>query len=265
VLALGVAACAGRRPQTEFLASPAPDDLLAALAAASPAGDCYEASLYVEFEGGFLGEDTRKINGQLALDAPGRARLLGAYGAFKKLFDLAVEPDSFRLFDTGARVVYVGETADPEAAEELGLAVNPGEIPRLLRLGSTGPLAGAEVLSVTRVNGDHLEAVFRFPADESRWIARYGRGSWRLEALERWRGKDLTLLVEYGRYTEIEGRMVPRSVAVTHPEGSERVRIEVRSLRFRDEPRPSAFRFSAPEDVPVQPVGRLQKALPGVP
>jgi len=265
LVGISLAGCAGRRQPVELLAPPAPGELLNALAAASPPGDCYEASLYIEFEGGFLGDDTRKINGQLAIDAPDRARLLGAYGAFKKLFDLSVEPDSFHLFDTGARVVYVGSADDAAAAEDLGLAVNPAELPRLLRLGGTGPLTGAEVISVSRATDGRIDATFRFPDDSTRWIARYVPGSWRLEALERWNEEDLVLLVEYGRYGEIDGRAVPRKVAVTRPRGSERVRIEVRSLGFRDDPRPAAFRFSAPRDVPVQAVGRLRKALPEMP
>jgi hypothetical protein len=265
VLALGGFGCGGHRAESPFLGtSPTPAALLAALDASAPPGDAFEANLYIEFEGGFLEDRSAKINGQIAW-APDRVRLVGAYGAFKKLFDLLVVGEEFRLYDNEAHTVYLGDSADPAAAAELGLAVRPGDLPRLLRLGGRGPLDEAIVLSVRAPTRDRIEASFEAAGDPGRWIARYDAGGWRLTSLERWVDDALVLRVEYERYTEIDGRPVPKRIEVTRPLGSERVRIEVRSLAFRDSARARSFRFSTPDDATVERVGRARKALPSTP
>lgn len=220
--------------------------LLEALRARSEPAGAYEARLFLVFEGGYLNEDRLKINGEMLAAWPDHLRMIGAYGAFRKVFDLSVDADRFQVYDNRANVAYFGSASSWEASEELGLALRPVDLFRVLRLGGEGPLMGARIEAVD-TGGDSLRVAFR-AGDDRRWHAVYEPE--RLRLVRMWRespdGADLD--VRYERYTERDGRDVPHRVAVTRPRRGERVEIEVRSIRFKSDVPRSAFLHVPPAD-----------------
>lgn len=122
--------------------------LLEALRARSEPAGAYEARLFLVFEGGYLNEDRLKINGEMLAAWPDHLRMIGAYGAFRKVFDLSVDADRFQVYDNRANVAYFGSASSWEASEELGLALRPVDLFRVLRLGGEGPLMGARIEAV---------------------------------------------------------------------------------------------------------------------
>jgi len=223
--------------------------LLAALEDA-PAGDTYTASLFLEFTGGFLEEDELKINGEIALAWPDHVRVIGAYGAFKKVFDLLVHEDRFQLFDNQEGVLFRGAADDPDAAVSLGFAVRPVDIPRLLRIDGTGPLEGAGVSRV-HASGDSIHVEFRVDGDGARWRAVYEAATLDLLVVRREESGGDGLEARYESYFRSGGRRVPRRVDVRRLGGDERVRIEVRSIRFRDRIDADVFAVTSPEGAEV--------------
>lgn len=231
--------CASRPRAPRFEVTPDAADLLAALADA-PAGDRYTASLFLEFEGGFLEEDRLKINGEIALEWPDHVRVIGAYGAFKKVFDLRVDAERFEVFDHQEGVLWRGLSADPEAARSLGFAVRPADIARVLRIDGTGPLEGATVEHI-ETGPEALRVVFHVAGDPARWVARFERATLDLLTLSREEGPQRGLVASYEGYFGTGGRRVPRRVDVHRLDGDERVQIEVRSIRFREAIDPEIF------------------------
>lgn len=220
--------------------------LVAALRSQSEPAGAYEARLYLVFEGGYLNEDRLKINGEMVAAWPDRLRMIGAYGAFRKVFDLSVVGDAFQVYDNRANVAYVGSASSGEAADELGLALRPVDLFRVLRIGGEGPLAGATIESVN-ARDDSLHVAFRGD-DHRRWHAVYDSADLRLGRMWRDGAGASDLVVHYDRYADIDGRAVPRRVRVTRPARGERVQIDVRSLRIKSDVPESAFDHVPPED-----------------
>jgi hypothetical protein len=246
--------CAGKpRPQIEPFGGGVeipPESVREYLALDDDPLDGYGANLFLSFEGGFLEEDRLKINGQVLLAGRDYLRLTGAYGAFKKVFDLRVSGDRFQVLDHEANQLFRGRSDDLGAAEALGFAVRPVDLARLLRVGGDGPLDRAEITAVTR-GGDSLRVDFRVPGDEAEWRAGYdvGNGS-RLTSLERTVGDRVELRVVYDRFFRAAGRQVPKRVHVSRPSSDERLDIEVRSLKRMDPPA-ERFELSVPDGVEV--------------
>jgi len=244
--------CAGRRTASPtFTTAPTTTELLAALRATGPTADTYLAELFLTFSGGFLEEDRLKINGQMALEAPDQLRMIGAYGAFKKVFDLRVSGDRFQVFDNRAAILYRGGAFDPEAAGVLGFAVRPGDIPRLLRLGGAGPLEGADLGDV-HLEGDSIRVVFQVPGDPATWLAGYDVSTLQLRSLARWLDDHIELQVAYDRFSEQDGQQVPERVRVSRPTSDERVDIDVRSIRVKSDLSDSYFEFKVPDGATVR-------------
>jgi hypothetical protein len=245
----GIVSCAGGPRPPRFEATPDPATLASALAD-EPAGEIYTAALFLEFEGGFLEEDRLKINGEIAFDWPDRVRVIGAYGAFRKVFDLLVVDGRFQLFDNQEGVLYRGAAADDVAARELGFAIRPADIARLLRIDGTGPLEEAEITSID-TGAEALLVTFAVPGDGARWEARFDAASLDLLLARRMDEGGGGLEATYDGYFPTGGRRVPRRVEVRRLDGDERVRIEVRSIRFRDEIDADVFDESRPEGVEI--------------
>jgi len=248
LLVLFVAGC-GRRPVPETSITDFHDGetLLSALRLQSEPVEAYQARLFLVFEGGYLNEDRLRINGEMAAAWPDRLRMIGAYGAFKKVFDLSVEDGDFQIYDNRANVVYVGPADSWSAAADLGLALRPSDLFRVLRIGGEGPLTGALVESVTS-GSDSLEITFRPNRDGRRWRAVYETRSLRPSRMWRATAGVTDLVVRYDRYGEVEGRWVPKRVTVVRPLRDERLDIEVRSIRFKEDLPEGAFEYEPPED-----------------
>jgi len=240
--------CTGAPRAPELGVAPSPDELLSALAT-RPAGEVYTAALFLEFTGGFLEEDELKINGEIALAWPDRVRVIGAYGAFKKVFDLLVLDGRFQLFDNQEGVLFRGASDDPEAAASLGFAVRPSDMARLLRVDGSGPLEGATVRRVERV-GEELHVAFAVEGDAAAWRAVFDAATLELTRLRR-EGAAGGLEATYDGHFTSGGRRVPRHVEVRRLDGDDRVRIEVRSIRFRDELDARAFEVKTPEGAEI--------------
>ncbi len=203
--------------------------------------------LDLTFTGGFLGDRRLTLGGQVAIAQPDRFRLVGAYGAFKKVFDLVVDGFSFDLFDHRERVWYSAPADDAGAAARLGLAARPGDLNRLLIVGGHGPLEGATDLALLDASADSVSIGFRVPGRDGRWRATFD-GGLRLSTLEHTVDGRVRLRVTYGRYRAMDGRTIPQRIAVSHPGGDQRVAIEIRRLDLPDELPADAFVPSWPSD-----------------
>jgi hypothetical protein len=250
-IALLLAGCSTHRPpRTEWNGAATPDRIVAALDTLSRPAESYRASLFLTIEGGFLDEDEVRIHGQLAERWPEDLRLQGHYGAMRKLFDLGVRGERFELLDHRDGVLYRGDAFDPESAIELGFALRPGDLARLLRLGGAGPLRAAGGLQVERA-GEEILVRFALPGDAAVWEARFASADGRLLRLSRALGPEIVLRVTYSDYFRTGGRWIPRRVAVEHPGGAERIYIEVRSIRLDDDLPDALFQMRVPDDVEV--------------
>jgi hypothetical protein len=250
-IALLLAGCSTHRPpRTEWNGAATPDRIVAALDTLSRPAESYRASLFLTIEGGFLDEDEVRIHGQLAERWPEDLRLQGHYGAMRRLFDLGVRGERFELLDHRDGVLYRGDAFDPESAIELGFALRPGDLARLLRLGGAGPLRAAGGLQVERA-GEEILVRFALPGDAAVWEARFASADGRLLRLSRALGPEIVLRVTYSDYFRTGGRWIPRRVAVEHPGGVERIYIEVRSIRLDDDLPDALFQMRVPDDVEV--------------
>lgn len=257
ILSVLLIGCSAHQPpRIRWDGDPTAAAFLDSLAARSTAADAMRASLFLTFEGGFLEEDQLRIHGQMAQVWPGRFRLIGQYGAFRKVFDLRVRDADFQIYDHREHVLYRGDAFDPDATYELGFALRPGDLGRLLRLGGLGPLQGGSV-SAFAADGDTIRATVSIPGDEADWHSTYEAESLLLIRLERELDDLTTLRVTYDRYSRQGKRWVPGRIVVSRPTGDERVEIDVRQLRFEGEIQDSLFEFQMPEGAEVVDLGHF--------
>ncbi len=261
-LALSLAGCSSQPPPpVDWGAAPSIEAFTDTLARRSEPADAIRASLFLAFEGGFLEEERLRIHGQMAQVWPGRFRLIGQYGALRKVFDLRVRGDRFQLYDHREHVLYVGDAYDAVAAEDLGFALRPGDLGRLMRLGGLGPVEDARIREIAP-DADSITVAFSLPDDPARWTAVFDSGDLRLLRLERGFGGPPELRVTYHDHARSGNRWVPQRVLVTRPTGDERVEIDVRTVRVEDDLPDELFEFEVPEGAEIVHLGRMsQKAI----
>jgi hypothetical protein len=250
VAGLVVSGCAGTRSRAPIDVPPGPEALGERIEAESPPADAIGANLFLILEGGFLEERELKLNAQLLTTDLDRLRLIGSYGAFKKVFDLAVVGDGFGLLDHREGILYRGPAWDADVAARLGFAARPGDLARLFHVGGLGPMRGAEIGDV-RAEADSARVEFRVPGDSEPWRASLD-GELRVVGIERGPAERPILRVRYDRYFRASGRWVPRRVRAARLAGDERVTVELRSIRFPDHVPPSQFVPPVPEGVLVE-------------
>jgi len=252
---LVVTGCMGTRARSPLDVPPDPEALGERIREESPPAEAVGANLFLLLEGGFLEERELKLNAQLLTTGLDRLRLVGSYGAFKKVFDLAVVENGFGLLDHREGVLYRGDARDAEVAARLGFAARPGDLARLFHAGGMGPLAGTRIDSIGS-DADSILVRVTVPGDPEPWRATLD-DRLRVIGIERGPRDAPILRVRYDRYFRASGRWVPRRIRAARLAGDERVEVEVRSVRFPDALGDDRFLPPVPEGVRVEDLGTL--------
>lgn len=240
----------GTRARSPLDLPPDPEALGERIRTESPPAEAVGANLFLLLEGGFLEERELKLNAQLLTTGLDRLRLIGSYGAFKKVFDLAVVEGGFGLLDQREGILYRGDARDPDVAARLGFAARPGDLARLLHVGGMGPLTGTRIDSLV-ADADSIRVRVTVPGDPEPWRASLD-GRLRVIGLERGPAGDPILRVRYDRYFRASGRWVPGRIRAARLAGDERVQVEVRAVRFPDALGDERFLPPVPEGIRVE-------------